>query len=77
MTNIQKILTQGEGLKVEFKRAKSELPSSLFETVCAFLNRYGGDILFGINDRGEVEGVDPIHLSRFKKEIVNALNNPY
>lgn len=59
MTNIRKILNQGEGLTVEFKRAKNELPSSLFETVCSFLNRYGGDILIGINDRGEVEGVDP------------------
>lgn len=76
MTNIQKILSQGEGLTIEFKRAKSELPSSLFETVCAFLNRYGGDIIIGINDRGEVEGIDPKHIQRFKKEIVNALNNP-
>jgi ATP-dependent DNA helicase RecG len=59
MINIPKILTQGEGLTVEFKRAKSELPSSLFETVCAFLNRYGGDILIGISDCGEAEGVDP------------------
>ncbi len=36
MINIHKILTQGEGLTIEFKRAKDELPSSLFETVCAF-----------------------------------------
>ncbi len=31
MINIQKILSQGEGLTVEFKRAKNELPSSLFD----------------------------------------------
>ncbi len=59
MINIPKILAQGEGLTIEFKWAKSELPSSLFETVCAFLIRYGGDILIGINDRGEAKGVDP------------------
>jgi ATP-dependent DNA helicase RecG len=50
LSNIQKILTQGEGLTVEFKLAKSELPSSLFETVCAFLNRSGGTILLGVSD---------------------------
>ncbi len=36
---IQDILRRGEGLTIEFKQAKNKLPKSLFETVCAFLNR--------------------------------------
>lgn len=38
---IQDILRRGEGLSIEFKQAKTELPKNLFETVCAFLNREG------------------------------------
>ncbi len=48
---IHRILEKGEGITVEFKRAGSSLPKSLFETVSAFLNRNGGTILLG--PRGE------------------------
>ena len=71
MTNIQKILSQGEGLTVEFKRAKGQLPSSLFETVCAFLNRNGGTILLGVGDDGSIEGVDPDKAETLCKNIAN------
>jgi ATP-dependent DNA helicase RecG len=76
LTNIQKILSQGEGLTVEFKRAKNELPSSLFETVCAFLNRSGGTILLGISDDKTIEGIDPECAGTLCKNIVNLSNNP-
>ncbi|MDR1584008.1 MAG: putative DNA binding domain-containing protein, partial [Prevotellaceae bacterium] len=74
--NIPKILQQGEGLSVEFKRAKNKLPESLFETVCAFLNRNGGVILLGISDNGTVEGVDIDAAEQMKKDIANLCNNP-
>jgi predicted HTH transcriptional regulator len=74
MTSIQKILSQGEGLTVEFKRAKGQLPSSLFETVCAFLNRSGG-ILLGVGDDKSIEGVDPDKAETLCKNIANLSNN--
>jgi len=51
--NIPDILKKGEGISVEFKRAKNKLPENLFDTVCAFLNRNGGTVLLGVldNDR--------------------------
>lgn len=39
---IKNIINQGEGLTIEFKKAKDKLPQNLFETVCAFLNRNVG-----------------------------------
>ena len=57
--NIQKLIDGGEGLTVEFKKAQAELPKSLFETICAFLNRQGGIILLGVADDKTVVGVDP------------------
>lgn len=33
------IISEGENITTEFKTAKENLPESLFETVCAFLNR--------------------------------------
>ena len=76
MNNIQKILKQGEGLTIEFKRAKDQLPANLFETVCAFLNRAGGNILLGIDDDKTIEGVNPDKAEILCKDFTNLSNNP-
>ena len=75
-SQIQQLIHQGEGLTVEFKTAQHELPQSIFETVCAFLNRLGGSLLLGVKDNGEVVGVENQYVEKIKKELANALNNP-
>lgn len=73
---IKQWLARKERSTVEFKEAHRELPRSLFETVCAFLNRDGGVILLGVNDRGQVAGVEPNAVERLVADIVNLSNNP-
>lgn len=65
-----------EGISLEFKRATDRLPSNLFETICAFLNMDGGLIVLGVEDDGEVSGVDPTAVERLKADIANLSNNP-
>ena len=48
-----------ETLVLEFKGAAGDLPRSLFETVCAFLNLDGGLIVLGVADDGTITGVAP------------------
>lgn len=74
--SIEKLIKQGEGITLEFKTAKNELPQNVLETVCAFLNRYGGTILLGVNDKGEILGIDPSKVQKISRELVNSLNNP-
>ncbi len=75
-TNIKNITSQGEGLKIEFKKAKNKLPDNLFEMVCAFLSKNGGEILLGVNDDKTIEGVNENTVEQLAKEIVNLSNNP-
>ena len=49
---VRRLLRQRENIHLEFKEAKAELPEPLFETICAMLNRDGGDILLGDGDAG-------------------------
>ena len=74
---ISKILCHGENETVEFKEAGGDLlPSSLFDTICAFLNTEGGIILLGVKDNGEVSGVNPDCVAKLKADLANLANNP-
>ena len=58
-SRINTLLTIGENLNIEFKRAGDGPKSDTFESVCAFLNKAGGDLLLGVNDDGTVVGLPP------------------
>lgn len=73
--NIPQILSKGEGVSVEFRKAKNKLPESLFETICAFLNREGGVVLLGVSDDKSVDGVNPESADQLVKNLVNLSNN--
>lgn len=57
-TELNKILNQGEGTRVEFKVSQGGIPLSFYDSVCSFLNREGGVILLGVKDDGTVEEVE-------------------
>ena len=56
--NIKSIIAKGEGLEVEFKESFNTLSRTVFETICAFLNRKGGHLLLGVSDNGMVKGIN-------------------
>ena len=53
--DLARLLEQGEGFRLEFKRSTGELREGL-QTICGFLNSQGGVVLFGVTRRGEAEG---------------------
>ena len=75
-TRIKKLIHEGEDISIEFKECRNKLNKNVFESICAFLNRNGGDIILGVNDRGKITGIDPEAVDQVKKELVSALNNP-
>ncbi len=76
MTNkIRDIIARGEGLTTEFKRAEVDIPRNVYETVCAFLNTKGGDILLGVEDNGEITGVNTDNIFRMKQDFTATVNN--
>ena len=46
---LQNIISKGEGVTIEYKKANKQLPDNLFETVCSFLNHKGGEIILGVD----------------------------
>ncbi len=73
---IRNILQEGESLTVEFKESKSKLNKDVFESVCAFLNRNGGELLLGVKDNGDIVGIDEASIDKIKKNFVTSMNNP-
>jgi ATP-dependent DNA helicase RecG len=62
--DLQNLLALGEGFTTEFKRSGT---SNLGREICAFANATGGVILIGVNDAGEVLGVNDHN--RLKSEV--------
>jgi ATP-dependent DNA helicase RecG len=66
---LQLILKEGEGYRVEFK----EIPSNLDKEMVAFANASGGRIFIGVTDSGEIKGIDVTN--RLKSQIQDIANN--
>jgi Putative DNA-binding domain len=83
-TEIQALISQGEGLRVEFKRQLPEdsvdAKRTIFKTVAAFANGYGGSIVFGVEkDEATVcglDGIDPIRERDRLMQLVRAIVTP-
>lgn len=70
------LISQGEGVTIEFKECKNEVASEVYPTVCSFSNRFGGHIFMGVNDDGVIIGVNPRCIKDMRKNFSNMLNNP-
>lgn len=66
----------GETVAVEFKRAGNGIHADAYESICALLNRFGGDVYFGVLDDGTVEGVSPKAAPEMVRNLINSLGNP-
>lgn len=75
-SNLEKLINNKESISIEFKEAKKELPTSLFETICAMLNRNGGHIFLGIKNNGEIVGVYKDYIKDMQRNFANLCNNP-
>ncbi|MBR0328372.1 MAG: putative DNA binding domain-containing protein, partial [Selenomonadaceae bacterium] len=75
-TNLfKKLSTVGEGLQVEYKTCSDKVSESLYETICSFLNHSGGNILVGVNDYGEIVGINKNKIETIKSNIITTIRN--
>ena len=73
---LRKALIVGENICVEFKRCGNGIESDTYETVCSFLNRFGGDIYLGVENDGTVRGVPEKSATEMIKNFINMISNP-
>ena len=59
----------GENITVEFKKSRTEGTKDVYETVCAFSNRDGGHIFFGVKDNGEIVGIEEDKVDKVKRNL--------
>ncbi|MGN0313673.1 MAG: RNA-binding domain-containing protein, partial [Fusicatenibacter sp.] len=73
---LRSILNIGETIAVEFKRCGNGIESDVYETVCSFLNRFGGDLFLGVLDDGTVSGVPAKAAPDLIKNFISCISNP-
>lgn len=73
---LKKRLRAGEGMSTEFKRCGGQPGEDVFETICSFANRQGGDLFLGISDDGSLLGIPQKAAMGIQRNIVNVVSNP-
>ena len=69
-------ISLGESVSLEFKKCSNGIHSDVYETVCSFLNRFGGEILLGVEDDGTVIGIPQNAVNDLSRNFINCINNP-
>lgn len=72
----ESILQIGENTVVEFKRCGNGIEHDVYESVCSFLNRFGGDIFMGVLDDGTVLGIPRKAAWDMVKNFISTIGNP-
>ena len=73
---LRSIFTIGETVAIEFKRCGNGIENDTYETVCSFLNRFGGDLFMGVLDDGTVQGVPEKAVPDMVKNFIKVISNP-
>lgn len=71
----ESILKIGETIAVEFKRCGNGIENDVYESVCSFLNRFGGDIFMGVLNDGTVRGVPEEAAGDMIKNFIKVISN--
>ena len=67
---VVKLITSGETEAVEFKESPN---AAFYKTISAFTNTKGGTILLGVNNKGNIVGIEPS--SKFLEDLTNRIVN--
>ena len=73
---LQAIFMIGETVAVEFKRCDNGIENDTYESVCSFLNRFGGDLFMGVLDDGTAIGVPEKAAPDMVKNFIKVISNP-
>lgn len=72
----ESILKIGETIAIEFKRCGNGIENDVYESVCSFLNRFGGDVFLGVINDGTVRGVPEKAARDMIKNFIKVISNP-
>lgn len=59
--SLKRILVNSEGTEIEYKKSQTGLARSVYESICAFLNRRGGHVVLGADDDGTIIATSYVH----------------
>lgn len=71
---IHKLIDQGESKTIEFKASMPQ-NNQIAQTVCAFANRAGGYLIFGVSDNGTVLGLTQDQIDEYVEKIPNIIHD--
>lgn len=75
--NIRKLIFQGRNSSIDFFNSAVDINDPVFQSICSFLNKEGGTIILGVNDYGEIFGINERYISRMMNKIEEVLKGSF
>lgn len=69
------IFSVGQTAAVAFRGCESGIGHDTYTTVCAFLNRFGGDLFLGVRENGTVVGVPERAAPQMVRDFIRVVTN--
>lgn len=76
LDKVKSMLETRETVAIEFKRCGNGIEPDTYESVCSFLNRFGGDIFLDVLNDGTVVGVPKKAVPDMIKNFIKVVSNP-
>ena len=76
MSKLKNRLPSEETMTIAFALCESEVTPEIYETICSFLNRNGGDIYLGLDKNGAVHGIPEDAIEDIISDLTNLVSEP-
>jgi ATP-dependent DNA helicase RecG len=74
---LKQIISKGKTPFVDFGKCTTELTDSVFQSVCSFLNKEGGELIVGMSDYGKIAGVAEIFIDSMLKKFEHVMTKEF
>lgn len=74
---LKRLINQKENSNIELSNCTTEITDSVFQLICALLNKEGGSIVLGVHDFGKIIGISDVFLDNMLHKLTETFRKEF
>ena len=75
--NLKKLIFQDRNSSIDLFNSTADITDPVFQSICSFLNKEGGTIALGVNNYGEIVGINDQFLTHMLNKLTEVLKGSF